>query len=130
MASHRNGSSDTFVMIPEIKFTKLFINGEFVDSVSGNTFETVDPRTGDVVARVAEGDREDVDLAVKAARHAFDNGPWPRLSGSERGRIMMKFASLIEEHIEELAALDAIDAGKLFALGKARDIPAVVNTLR
>ncbi|GKV06574.1 hypothetical protein SLEP1_g18449 [Rubroshorea leprosula] len=82
MASPRNGSSNTFVMIPEIKFTKLFINGEFVDSVSGNTFETVDPRTGDVIARVAEGDREDVDLAVKAARHAFDNGPWPRLSGS------------------------------------------------
>ncbi|GLT61497.1 hypothetical protein SLA2020_341990 [Shorea laevis] len=130
MASHSNGSSDAFIKIPEIKFTKLFISGEFVDSVSGKTFETIDPRTGDVIARVAEGDREDVDLAVKAARHAFDHGPWPRFSGSERGRIMMKFADLIEEHKEELAALDTIDAGKLFTLCKAREIPTVVRLLR
>ncbi|KAF2303896.1 hypothetical protein GH714_024173 [Hevea brasiliensis] len=116
--------------MPTIKFTKLFINGEFVDSFSGKTFETVDPRSGEVIARVAEGDKEDVDLAVKAARHAFDNGPWPRLSGFARGRIMMKYADLIEEHKEELAALDTLDAGKLFSLGKTMDIPNVANVLR
>ena len=92
----------------EIKFTKLFINGEFVDSLSGyfpfnsllfymflvmnsyidiiylfigNTFQTINPATEQVLARVAEGRKEDVDLAVKAAREAFDNGPWPRMSG-------------------------------------------------
>ncbi|KAK6941536.1 Aldehyde dehydrogenase domain [Dillenia turbinata] len=118
------------VKIPEIRFTKLFINGEFVDSVSGKTFETIDPRTGEVIARMAEGDKVDVDLAVKAAREAFDHGPWPRFSGSERARIMRKFADLIDDNVEELAALDTIDAGKLFSRGKAIDIPSVAGQLR
>ncbi|XWS26875.1 hypothetical protein CRYUN_Cryun26dG0067600 [Craigia yunnanensis] len=133
MASHCNGSSDhseSFVKIPPIKFTKLFINGKFVDSISGKTFETVDPRTEEVITRVSEGNGEDIDLAVKAARHAFDHGTWPRLSGSERGRIMMKFADLIEENIEELAALDTVNAGKLFAFGKVLDVPSAARTLR
>ncbi|GMY36003.1 aldehyde dehydrogenase family 2 member C4-like [Fagus crenata] len=130
MASQCNGNSDSFVKMPTIKFTKLFINGNFVDSISGKTFETIDPRTGEVITRVAEGDKEDIDLAVKAARKAFDHGPWPRLPGCERGRIMMKFADLIDEHVEELAALDTIDAGKLFGGGKSVDIPQAANNLR
>lgn len=68
----------------EIKFSQLFINGSFVDSLSGNTFETLDPRTGEVIALVAEGGKEDIDLAVKAAREAFDHGKWPRMPGSVR----------------------------------------------
>lgn len=133
MANHCNGNSDhseSLLKIPPIKFTKLFINGEFVDSISGKTFETVDPRTGEVITRVSEGNGEDVDLAVKAARHAFDHGPWPRLSGSERGRIMMKFADLIEENIEEIAALDAINGGKLFSFCKLLDVPGAAKSLR
>ncbi|XP_022728990.1 LOW QUALITY PROTEIN: aldehyde dehydrogenase family 2 member C4 [Durio zibethinus] len=128
-----NGSSDhseSFVKIPPIKFTKLFINGKFVDSISGKTFEAVDPRTGEVITRVSEGDGEDIDLAVKAARHAFDHGPWPRMSGYERGRILMKFADLIEENMEELAALDTINGGKLFSLCKVLDIPGAARILR
>ncbi|KAJ6794707.1 aldehyde dehydrogenase family 2 member C4-like [Iris pallida] len=113
-----------------IKYTKLFINGHFTDSLSGKTFETIDPRSGEAIAKIAEGDKEDVDLAVKAAREAFDHGRWPRMSGYERGRIMMKFADLIEENIEELATLDSIDAGKLLSLGKALDIPAAARHLR
>ncbi|KAG6726281.1 hypothetical protein I3842_02G073300 [Carya illinoinensis] len=130
MESNSDQSSVSFVKIPTIKFTKLFINGEFVDAVSGKTFETIDPRTGEMIARVAEGDKEDVDLAVKAARQAFDHGPWPRLPGSARARIMMKFADLIEENVEELAVLDTIDAGKLFSMGKAIDIPMAAKNLR
>ncbi|KAF2303906.1 hypothetical protein GH714_024357 [Hevea brasiliensis] len=130
MAGHTDGSSECLIKIPTIKFTKLFINGEFVDSVSGETFETIDPRTGDVTARIAEGNKEDVDLAVKAAREAFEHGPWPRMSGSARGRIMMKYADLIDQNIEELAALDTIDAGKLYGWGKAVDIPSAANHLR
>ncbi|KAK3041658.1 hypothetical protein RJ639_001468 [Escallonia herrerae] len=131
MAVESNGSSVCFgSKLPDIKFTKLFINGEFVDALSGKTFETIDPRTGEVIARIAEGDAEDVDLAVKAARDAFDHGPWPRLPGSERRRIMLKFADLVEQNIEELAAMDAIDAGKLFSTGKAIDIPFAINTLQ
>ncbi|KAF5177765.1 Aldehyde dehydrogenase [Thalictrum thalictroides] len=125
------GNSDgSLFKIPKIKFTKLFINGEFVDAVSGNTFKTIDPRTGEVITRVAEGGKEDIDLAVKAARDAFDKGAWPRMSGSDRGRIMMKYADLIDENIEELAALDGIDAGKLFSMGKAVDIPQCSSLLR
>ncbi|KAK2978250.1 hypothetical protein RJ640_024283 [Escallonia rubra] len=130
MAVKSNGSSEPFMKVPSIKFTKLFIDGEFVDSISGRTFETIDPSTGEAIARVAEGDKEDIDLAVKAARAAFDDGPWPRFSGPERRRIMMKFADLIDEHVEELAALDTIDAGKLFSMNKALDVPIGANFLR
>ncbi|KAH6778312.1 aldehyde dehydrogenase 2C4, partial [Perilla frutescens var. frutescens] len=82
MAGDSNGHAEkTTIIIPKVKFTKLFINGEFVDSISGKTFETIDPRNEEVIAKVSEGDKEDVDLAVKAAREAFDHGMWPRLPG-------------------------------------------------
>ncbi|XP_065850189.1 aldehyde dehydrogenase family 2 member C4 isoform X1 [Euphorbia lathyris] len=126
-----NGTSDEFSsVIPTIKFTKLFINGEFVDSISGKTFETIAPRNGEVIAKIAEGDKEDIDLAVKSAREAFDYGPWPRMSGAARGRLMLKWAELIEQNIDELAALDTMDAGKLFTRGKAIDIPHAASMLR
>ncbi|KAF5199502.1 Aldehyde dehydrogenase protein [Thalictrum thalictroides] len=124
------GDTKHIIQIPEIKFTKLFINGQFVDAVSGKTFETIDPRSGEVIARVAEGDKEDIDLSVKAAREAFDHGKWPRMSGFDRGRIMMKFADLVNENVEELAILDTLDAGKLFSGGKTLDIPSSANILR
>ncbi|XP_009403415.2 aldehyde dehydrogenase family 2 member C4 isoform X1 [Musa acuminata AAA Group] len=130
MASEANGSTEDGVKMPEIKFTKLFINGCFVDAVSGKTFETRDPRTGGVIADIAAGDKEDVDLAVNAAREAFDHGKWPRMSGFERGRIMMKYADLIDQHAEELAALECLDAGKLFLLNKILDVPGASNMVR
>ncbi|XP_072994405.1 aldehyde dehydrogenase family 2 member C4-like [Typha latifolia] len=132
MSSVSNGNSNGSFKMPDIKikFTKLFINGQFVDSISGKTFESRDPRTGEVTARIAEGEKADVDLAVKAAREAFDHGVWPRMSGYERGRIMSKFADLIDENVEELAALDSLDAGKLFSHGKLMDIPGVSRVLR
>ncbi|KAF6169598.1 hypothetical protein GIB67_003966 [Kingdonia uniflora] len=133
MAVESNGSAEKHSVVydvPEIKFTKLFINGSFVDAVSGKTFETIDPRTGEVIAKVAEGDKEDIDLAVKAARNAFDHGKWSRMSGFERGQIMMKFADLVDKHTDELAVLDAIDAGKLLSSGKMLDIPDSANVLR
>nr|GMC65304.1 aldehyde dehydrogenase family 2 member C4-like [Ipomoea batatas] len=125
-----NGNTESHVKIPKIKFNKLFINGEFVDSLSGKTFETIDPRNEEVIARVAEGDKEDVDLAVKAARQAFDNGPWPRFSGTERRRILLKLADLIEENAEEIAVLDTLDAGKLFSAGKYINVPSAVGSFR
>ncbi|KAK6941534.1 Aldehyde dehydrogenase domain [Dillenia turbinata] len=130
MEEHCNGNSEAYAKIPKIKFSKLFINGEFVDSVSGKKFETIDPRSGEVIAEVAAGDKEDVDLAVKAARFAFDHGPWPRMSGGERRKIMMKLANLIEENLEELAALETIDAGKLFKWCKIIDIPNSIDLLQ
>ncbi|XP_062087023.1 aldehyde dehydrogenase family 2 member C4-like [Humulus lupulus] len=126
----QSDSSTTFAKMPTIKFTKLFIDGEFVHALSGKTFETIDPRNGEVIAKVAKGDKEDVDLAVKAARVAFDHGPWPRLPGSERGKIIMKFADLIDQNTEELAILDSLDAGKLLSEGKSMGIPGAAELLR
>ncbi|KAJ3671101.1 hypothetical protein LUZ60_008527 [Juncus effusus] len=132
MGSETNGKKEDGFEIPEIsiKFTQLFINGKFVDSLSGKTIEMRDPRTGEVVARVAEGDKAEVDLAVKAARQAFDHGPWPRMSGYERGRILNKFADLVDAHTESLAILDTINSGKLFKIGKLVDIPGGARLLR
>ncbi|KAL8242999.1 hypothetical protein R6Q59_013301 [Mikania micrantha] len=123
-----NGSSKSTTH--EIKFTKLFINGEFVDSISGNTFETVNPSTEEVLATVAEGRKEDVDLAVKAAREAFDNGPWPRLSGEARRNIMLKFADLIDENADEIATLEVIDGGKPFAPVRYAEVTFSSETFR
>ncbi|XP_074570875.1 aldehyde dehydrogenase family 2 member C4-like [Curcuma longa] len=127
MENHGAGSSK---LHDQIKFTKLFINGQFVDSVSGKTFKTYDPRTGEAIADVAEGDVADVDLAVKAAREAFDHGRWPRITAHERGRLMNKFADLVEQHADELAVLDSLDAGKLLSSGKAIDLPHCIHILR
>ena len=77
---------------PQIRQTQLFIDGQWVPAKSGKTFETINPATEEVIAQVAEGDAADVDLAVRAARHAFDEGPWPRMNARERGRIMLRLA--------------------------------------
>src|SRR6516164_4920546 len=91
---------------PRVKDQPLFIGGKWLDSVSGKTFATVNPATGQTICQVAEGDRADVDLAVKAARKAFEEGPWPKMSASERGRLLNKLADLIEQNQVELAALE------------------------
>uniref|UniRef100_A0A453SBH8 Aldehyde dehydrogenase domain-containing protein n=2 Tax=Aegilops tauschii subsp. strangulata TaxID=200361 RepID=A0A453SBH8_AEGTS len=124
------GGGGVSLEMPEIRYTRLFINGAFVDAVSGKTLETRDPRTGDVIASIAEGDKEDVDLAVKAAREAFDHGKWPRMPGSERGRIMMKYADLVEQHAEELTLLESLDAGKPRMATRAVDLGTSVRSLR
>jgi phenylacetaldehyde dehydrogenase len=100
---------------------KLLINGEWVDSASGETFETLDPSTGEALANVARGEAEDVDRAVKAARRAFE-GPWSKLTPSERGRIVHRIGDLIAENADELAELDSLDNGKPVSVAKAADV--------
>jgi aldehyde dehydrogenase (NAD+) len=91
-----------------IKQTKILINNKWVDSVSGKTFETHNPATGDLLASVAEADAADVDLAVKAARKAFHaKSLWRRMSASDRGKLLNKLADLIEENADELALLES-----------------------
>src|SRR5436853_5910134 len=97
---------------PKVKDRPMFIGGKWVDSVSGKTFPTVNPATGETICQVAEGDKADVDLAVQAARKAFEDGPWPRMNASERGRLLNKLADLIEKNQEELAALETLNNGK------------------
>jgi phenylacetaldehyde dehydrogenase len=109
---------------------KMLIGGKWLDAASGKTFPTYDPATGEVLARVAEGDKEDIDRAVKAARAAFESGPWRRLTASERGRIVWKIADLIEKHLEEFAQLDSLDNGKPLTVARAADVPLAVDLFR
>ena len=106
---------------------QLFINGQWADSASGRTFETPNPATGETLARVAEGEAEDIDRAVKAARRAFDEGPWGRMTPSERGRIIWRIGDLIYEHLDELAQLESLDNGKPFAVAQAADVPLAAD---
>ena len=106
---------------------QLFIDGQWVDAASGKTFETPDPSTGDTLAHIAEGDAEDIERAVRAARRAFDDGPWGRLTASDRGRIIWKIGDLILEHADELAQLESLDNGKPYAVARAADIPLAAD---
>ena len=106
---------------------QLFINGQWCDAASGKTFETPNPATGETLARVAEGSAEDIDRAVRAARRAFEQGPWGRMSPSERGRIIWRIGDLILEHADELAQLESLDNGKPFAVAQAADVPLAAD---
>ena len=109
---------------------KMLINGQWVDSASGKTFQTFNPATGSILAEVAEGDREDINRAVAAARAAFDGGPWRRMTPSERGRAIWKLADLIEQHTEEFALLETLDNGKPLTISRAADVPLAVDLFR
>ena len=109
---------------------KMLINGNWVDAVSGKTFPSYDPSTGEVLANVAEGDREDINLAVKAARKAFETGPWRKMTAAERGRLIWKLADLIEAHLEEFAYLESLDNGKPLTIARAADVPLAVDLFR
>ena len=110
--------------------TKILINNRWVDSRSGKTFPTVNPATGEEICQIAEADASDVDEAVKAARKAFESGPWSRMSAAERGRLLYKLAELVEEHADELAMLESLDNGKPYHVAKAADLGLSVATYR
>jgi phenylacetaldehyde dehydrogenase len=114
---------EDFIAVPR----QLFINGQWVDAASGRTFDTPNPATGETLASVAEGDAEDINRAVKAARRAFEEGPWSRMSPSERGRIIWRIGDLILEHVDELAQLESLDNGKPFAVAQAADVPLAAD---
>src|SRR5438477_8249194 len=97
-----------------VRQTKMLIDGQWVASTSGRTFETINPATGDVIAHVAEGEAPDIDRAVKAARRAFDKGQggWRKMNARERGRLLYTLADLIENNFDELAQLETLDNGK------------------
>jgi phenylacetaldehyde dehydrogenase len=116
-------SVEDFITTPH----KLFIDGQWVDAASGKTFATPDPATGQTLAHVAEADAEDIDRAVRAARRAFEQGPWSRMTASERGRIIWRIGDLILEHAEELAQLESLDNGKPVAVARAADVPLAAD---
>ena len=120
----------THVAAPKIRQTGILIGDEFRASVSGKTFKTVNPATEEVICEVAEGDAADVDLAVHAARAAFETGPWSRMDARDRGRLLNRLADLAEQHQEELAALETLDNGKPINDSRAADLPLAIDCLR
>ncbi len=109
---------------------RMLIDGRFVAAASAKTFPVFNPATGEVITHVPEAEAEDVDRAVAAARRAFDEGPWPRMSPSERGRLLWKVADLVEEHLDELAELESLDNGKPFSVARVADVPLTADMFR
>ena len=107
---------------------KLLIDGRHVESVSGRAFKTLNPATEEVIATVAEGNEIDVDLAVVAARRAFE-GPWRTMRAADRGKILFRLVELMKQHADEIAALESLDAGKPIAGVLRQDLPAAIDTL-
>jgi aldehyde dehydrogenase (NAD+) len=127
MASTLSSPSENQVAISA---TKLLINNRWVNSQSGKTFATINPATGDEICQVAEADAADVELAVKAARAAFEQGPWRKTSGPERARLLNRLADLIEKNADELARLESLDNGKPLAAAKSFDVAATIGCYR
>jgi aldehyde dehydrogenase (NAD+) len=111
-------------------FDQVFIGGQWRPPSSGETYPTINPATEAESARVAKGDERDIDLAVQAARRAFDQGPWPRMAAAERARVLWKLADLITANLDEMARLESINTGKtLFDSGKV-ELPFAVEVFR
>ncbi|MBI5687196.1 MAG: aldehyde dehydrogenase family protein [Verrucomicrobia bacterium] len=128
-------SADTFKPGPKLnRFLSrprpMLIGGKWVLAQSGKTFEVLNPATEEPLAAVAEGDREDIELAVRAARRAFESGPWPRITPSERGKLLWKLADLLEQNLEEFATLETLDNGKPLTVARVADVPLAVDLFR
>ena len=109
---------------------QLLIDGRWVEAASGKAFPVYNPATGQEMVRVAEADAPDVDVAVAAARRAFEGGAWPRMSPSERGRLLWKLADLVDQHADELAELESLDNGKPRAVARVADVPLTADMFR
>ncbi|XP_040216961.1 aldehyde dehydrogenase X, mitochondrial [Rana temporaria] len=115
----------------DVRYTKLFINNEWHNAVSGRTFPTVDPSTGEIIAHVAEADKNDVDLAVQAAKQAFRLGsPWRAMDASHRGQLLNRLADLIERDRVYLASLESLDNGKPFSMSYNLDVGETIKIYR
>ena len=109
---------------------QLLIDGKSTDATSGKRFDVVDPATGQAIAAVAEADKADVDEAVKAARRAFESGPWSKTSPQDRCKLMWKLADLLESHADEIAELESLDNGKPIRDARNVDLPGSYEILR
>jgi len=119
------------IVNPDVKYTGIFINNEWVQSESGKTFETINPATGEVIAEVQEGDKADVNKAVKAATEAFRLGsPWRKMDASVRGELLYKLADLIERDQVLLASLETLDNGKPYVMSMMADVALTVKCYR
>jgi len=106
---------------------KMLIGGQWMPSASGKTFEVVNPATEEVIAHVAEGEAEDIDRAVKAARKAFESGAWPAMTPSARGRMISRVGDLILDNLDEFAELESLDNGKPITIARVADVPLAAD---
>jgi aldehyde dehydrogenase (NAD+) len=114
-----------------ITATQILIDNKWVESVSGKRFPTINPATGEKIADIAEADEADVNLAVKAAKRAFDSrSPWRRMAAAERGKLLNRLADLIEKHADDLAKLEALDNGKPYKVARAADLALTIACYR
>jgi len=111
----------------QIQPGKLFIGGKWVEAVSGETFPTVNPATGEVLTHLVEAGEAEVEAAVKAARTAFEDGPWRKMDAADRGKLLYKIAELVEKHVDEFARLETLDNGKPIFESRYVDMPMVVE---
>ena len=109
---------------------QLLIDGQWQAADSGRTFEVINPADEKTIGHVAHGEESDVGRAVKAARRAFESGPWSRMTPSERGKLIWKIGDLIEQHTKELAQLETLDNGKPFAVAEVADVPLAADMFR
>lgn len=109
---------------------QLYIDGRWQPAQSGETFEVFNPATGTVFAHAAAGASADIDLAVRAARRAFDSGPWGKMNGAQRTHLLWKLAELIGQHADELALLESLDNGKPLAAARMIDMNGAPEILR
>jgi aldehyde dehydrogenase (NAD+) len=114
----------------QIKPGKLFIGGKWMDAASGKTFPTINPATCETLTQLAEADERDADAAVAAARRAFESGPWPEMSASDRGRLLWKVGDLVDKYNEELGTLETLDNGKPIFESRYVDMPMVAEVFR
>lgn len=108
----------------------LYIDGDYEPAISGKTFNVINPATEEVIAQVSEAQTEDIDVAVAAARKAFDEGEWTKMETAERSHLIYKFADLLEENREELAQLESLDNGKPYEVALADDVDGTVQHFR
>lgn len=109
--------------------TQSFIDGKYCSAVSGKTYTTSNPATGEVITQVSACDEVDVNIAVSAAKTAFDDGCWSRLHPQERKSILKEFSKLVEEHATELAVMECLDSGKPIQDCVTIDVPEFVHTI-
>ncbi len=135
-AANGNGHSSIGATAPGITPTlaawlakpkQNLIGGKWIPAVSGKTFEVFNPANDTVIARVAEGESEDINRAVRAARRAFDTGPWRRMTPSERGKLVWRIGDLILQHADEVAELECLDNGKPRAVARGADVPLAAD---
>lgn len=109
---------------------KMLIDGKWGPALSGQTFPTVNPATGEPLCQISEGQQGDIDLAVKAARRAFDAGAWRKITSSERGKLIWKLADLMETRLEDFAQFESLDNGKPVGVARVADVPLAIDLFR